>query len=104
MTRRSDLAASIAQPHDPRIRENELDEETAKPSYRRGTPRKVATIALTKANLNVPAAPAVTHVKPAQPAPVREPRPEPMPAPAPTPVPVAARPAPSPATGGFVGW
>jgi ribonuclease E len=87
-----------------RIRENELDEETAKPSYRRGTPRKVATIALTKANLNVPAAPAVTNVKPSQPAPVREPRPEPMPASAPTPVPVAARPAPSPATGGFVGW
>jgi ribonuclease E len=87
-----------------RIRENELDEEVAKPSYRRGTPRKVATIALTKANLNVPAAPAVTNVKPSQPAPVREPRPEPMPAPASTSVPVAARPAPSPATGGFVGW
>ena len=55
-----------------RIRENELGEETSKPSYQRGTPRKLATIALTKANLNVPAAPAVTNVRPAQPAPVRD--------------------------------
>ena len=31
-----------------RIRENELGEETARPSYQRGTPRKLATIALTK--------------------------------------------------------
>jgi ribonuclease E len=59
-----------------RIRENELGEETGKPSYQRGTPRKLATIALTKANLNVPAAPAVTNVRPAQPAPIREPREE----------------------------
>ena len=65
-----------------RLRENELGEESSRPSYQRGTPRKLATIALTKANLNVPAAPAVTHVKPAQPAPVREPREE---------APVAAR-------------
>ena len=57
-----------------RLRENELGEESARPSYQRGTPRKLATISLTKANLNVPAAPAVTHVRPAQPAPVREPR------------------------------
>ncbi|HSR65987.1 MAG TPA: Rne/Rng family ribonuclease [Xanthomonadaceae bacterium] len=83
-----------------RIRENELGEETSKPSYQRGTPRKLATIALTKANLNVPAAPAVTNVKPAQPAPVREPREE---TPAPAPAPIA--PAPQPvATGGLVGW
>ncbi|UNK41453.1 Rne/Rng family ribonuclease [Luteimonas sp. S4-F44] len=88
-----------------RIRENELGEETSRPSYQRGTPRRVATIALSKGNLNVPP-PAVTNVRPAQPAPVREPKPEPAPAPAP--VPVAARapaPAPAPASsGGFVGW
>ncbi|MBD7986498.1 Rne/Rng family ribonuclease [Luteimonas sp. Sa2BVA3] len=87
-----------------RLRANELDEESAKPSYRRGTPRKVATIALTKANLNVPAA-AVTKVQHARPAPVREPRPEPVaapePAPAPAPAPVAA---PLAASGGIVGW
>ncbi|MBP6748971.1 MAG: Rne/Rng family ribonuclease [Xanthomonadaceae bacterium] len=59
-----------------RLRENELGEETAKPSYQRGTPRKLATIALTKANLNVPVAPAVTNVKPARPAPMREDREE----------------------------
>ena len=85
-----------------RLRANELDEESAKPSYRRGTPRKVATIALTKANLNVPAA-AVTKVQHARPAPVREPRPEPVaaPEPAPAPAPVAA---PLAASGGIVGW
>jgi ribonuclease E len=95
-----------------RIRENELGEETAKPSYQRGTPRKLATIALTKANLNVPAAPAVTNVKPARPAPMREDREEPVP------VPAAAAPAPAPGptpafaqaqparreSGGFFGW
>jgi ribonuclease E len=59
-----------------RLRENELGEESSKPSYQRGTPRKLATIALTKANLNVPAVAAVTHVKPSQPAPIREPREE----------------------------
>jgi ribonuclease E len=68
-----------------RIRDNELGEETAKPSYQRGTPRKIATIALTKANLNIPAAPAVTNVKPARPAPLREDREEvPRPAAAPS--------------------
>src|SRR5690606_31596174 len=87
-----------------RLRANELDEEASKPSYRRGTPRKVATIALTKANLNVPAA-AVTKVKHARPAPVREPRPEARaPEPAPAPVAPAPAPAPAPATGGFTGW
>ncbi|WP_082132219.1 Rne/Rng family ribonuclease [Luteimonas sp. FCS-9] len=88
-----------------RIRENELGEETSRPSYQRGTPRRVATIALSKGNLNVPP-PAVTNVRPAQPAPVREPRPEPVPAPAQAPAPVAAPPpppAPAP-SGGFVGW
>jgi len=39
-----------------RLRENELGEEASKPSYQRGTPRKLATIALTRANLNVPVA------------------------------------------------
>ncbi|MBB3343292.1 Rne/Rng family ribonuclease [Luteimonas sp. RC10] len=86
-----------------RIRENELGEETSRPSYQRGTPRRVATIALSKSNLNVPP-PAVTNVRPAQPAPVREPKPEPAPAPAPAPV-AAPAPAPAPASsGGFVGW
>src|SRR5690606_14588995 len=70
-----------------RIRENELGEETSRPSYQRGTPRKLATIALTKANLNVPPAAAVTNVRPAQPAPVRAPREEVETAPAPQPAP-----------------
>ncbi|MDH5833653.1 Rne/Rng family ribonuclease [Luteimonas kalidii] len=84
-----------------RIRENELGEETARPSYQRGTPRKVATIALNKNNLNIPA-PAVTNVRPAQPAPVREPQPEPVAVEAPAPAPVAV--AAPVATGGLMGW
>ncbi|PBJ82171.1 ribonuclease E/G, partial [Lysobacteraceae bacterium NML93-0399] len=86
-----------------RIRENELGEETSRPSYQRGTPRRVATIALNKSNLNVPP-PAVTNVRPSQPAPVREPRPEPVApvaAPAPQPTPAAVAP---PSSGGFIGW
>lgn len=76
-----------------RIRENELGEETSKPSYQRGTPRKLATHALTKAHLNIPPAPAVTNVKPLQPAPLRdEPREEARPAPAPAPIMVAPKP------------
>jgi ribonuclease E len=86
-----------------RLRENELTEETAKPSYQRGTPRRLATIALTKANLNVPAAPVVKNVKPTQPAPLREPRPAP-PAPVPAPAPVAAVPQVAPTSGGLIGW
>src|SRR5690606_20879022 len=66
-----------------RIRENEMGEETARPSYQRGTPRKLNTISLTKSQLNIPPPPAVTKVQPAQPAPLREPRPEPQPQPAP---------------------
>jgi len=75
-----------------RIRENELGEESSKPSYHRGTPRKLPTHSLTKAHLNIPAAPVVTNVKPAQPAPLREPREQQAaaPAPAPAPAPVAA--------------
>ena len=88
-----------------RIRTNELGEESARPSYQRGTPRKLATIALTKDQLNIPK-PAVTKVKPAQPAPVREPKPvvaEPAPQPA---VPAFATPAQAPAaqSGGLLGW
>jgi len=86
-----------------RIRENELGEETARPSYQRGTPRKMATISLTKAQLNIPPAPAVTNVKPSQPAPLRDPKPMPVeaeerPAPVAAPAPVA------PASSGFIGW
>ena len=73
-----------------RLRENEMGEETGKPSYQRGTPRKLATIALTKSNLNVPAQAAVTNVRPAQPAPIREPRVEEA-------VPMAAAPSRAPA-------
>jgi len=84
-----------------RVRENELGEESNKPSYQRGTPRKLATIALTKANLNVPTAPVVKNVKPTQPAPLREPRPEPVQAPATAPAPAFVA---KPASPGFVGW
>jgi ribonuclease E len=80
-----------------RLRENELGEESGKPSYQRGTPRKLPVHALTKAQLNIPPAPAVTHVKHSQPAPVRE-----VVEAAPTPAPVA--PAPAPAAGGVMGW
>ena len=55
-----------------RVRENELGEETSRPSYQRNTPRKLPVHALTKSQLNIPPAPAVTHVKHSQPAPVRE--------------------------------
>ena len=55
-----------------RIREGDQPEDVAKPSYHRGVPRKLEVHALTKAQLNVPAEPAVTHVKPAQMAPARQ--------------------------------
>jgi len=92
-----------------RLRENELGEETAKPSYQRGTPRKLATIALTKANLNVPPPAAVTNVKPSRPAPLREeapaaPAPAPAPAPQPVQTPAFAQPAPAAKSGGLMGW
>ena len=85
-----------------RIRDNELGEESTKPSYQRHTPRKLPTHALTKANLNNAPLPAVTNVRPAQPAPLREPReesprvqqaartPQVAPAPAPVSAPVQA--------------
>jgi len=85
-----------------RVRENELGEETAKPSYQRGTPRKLPVHALTKAQLNIPAAPAVTHVQHSQPAPIREEREPVAAAAAPQPAPVAVA---APASGGgLFGW
>ncbi|WP_374554750.1 ribonuclease E/G [Thermomonas sp.] len=88
-----------------RIRDNEMGEETSKPSYQRGTPRKLNTIALTKAQLNIPP-PAVTKVKPLQPAPLREPKPmpqEPQQAAAPA-FAQAPQPAPAGQGGGVLGW
>ncbi|HYM85489.1 MAG TPA: Rne/Rng family ribonuclease, partial [Pseudoxanthomonas sp.] len=84
-----------------RVRENELGEETSRPSYQRNTPRKLPVHALTKAQLNIPA-PAVTHVKHSQPAPIREEREE-VAAPAPTfaAAPSVAAPV---ASNGVVGW
>ena len=55
-----------------RIRDGEMGEDTGKPSYQRGVPRKLEVHALTKAQMNVPVEPAVTHVKPAQIAPPRQ--------------------------------
>ncbi|HOV95331.1 MAG TPA: Rne/Rng family ribonuclease [Thermomonas sp.] len=88
-----------------RIRSNEMSEETSKPSYQRGTPRKLNTIALTKAQLNVPP-PAVTKVKPIQPAPLRDPKPMPQDSEAAaSPLPTATTAAPQPpATTGVIGW
>ncbi len=83
-----------------RLRDNELGEESGKPSYQRGTPRKLPVHALTKGQLNIPP-PMVTQVKHNSPAPVRE-EVEPVAAPAPAPVAAAA---PAAATsGGVVGW
>jgi ribonuclease E len=55
-----------------RLRDNELGEESGKPSYHRTTPRKLAVHSLTKSHINVPDLPAVTAVRPANPAPVRD--------------------------------
>ena len=55
-----------------RIRDGEMAEDSAKPSYQRGVPRKLEVHSLTKAQMNVPIEPAVTHVKPAQTAPSRQ--------------------------------
>ena len=81
-----------------RLRDNEMGDESGKPSYQRGTPRKLPVHALTKAQLNIPPAPAVTHVKHSQPAPLREIAEEAPPA-----APVATAPA-APAAGGVMGW
>lgn len=55
-----------------RLRENELSEETGKPSYQRNTPRKLPVHALTKSQLNIPPAPAVKSIPPPQLAPTQE--------------------------------
>ena len=81
-----------------RLREGDAIEDNAKPSYHRTTPRKLAVHALTKGQLNVPDLPAVTHVAPSQPAPMREPEPEPALAAA-VPAPVAVAP-----SRGLFGW
>jgi ribonuclease E len=86
-----------------RLRENELGEESIKPSYQRGTPRKLPVHALTKAQLNIPVAPAVTTVKHSQPAPVRQEREAPAPVEA-APAPVAPAAVAVTAPGGVVGW
>jgi ribonuclease E len=54
-----------------RLRENELGEESSRPSYHRTSPRKLELHALTKNQLNIPPAPAVTKVQPVQPMPNR---------------------------------
>lgn len=82
-----------------RLRENELGEESNKPSYQRGTPRKLPVHALTKGQLNIPP-PAVTQVKHTSPAPVRE---EVEPAAA-APAPVVAAPVAQAPSGGVIGW
>ena len=78
-----------------RLRENELGEESSKPSYHRTTPRKLELHALTKNQLNIPPAPAVTKVQPVQPMPNRpvqafEGDVAPAPAPVAAPAPAAA--------------
>jgi ribonuclease E len=59
-----------------RLRENEVAEEAGKPSYHRTTPRKLAVHSLTKSQINVPDLPAVTAVRPLNPAPVLDDEPE----------------------------
>ena len=83
-----------------RLRENELGEDSTRPSYQRGTPRKLPVHALTKGQLNIPP-PAVTQVQHNSPAPVRE---EAELQAAPAPAPVAAPVATPAASGGVVGW
>lgn len=83
-----------------RLRDNELGEESGKPSYQRGTPRKLPVHALTKGQLNIPP-PMVTQVKHNSPAPVRD---EVEPTAAPAPAPVAAVAPAAAASGGVVGW
>jgi ribonuclease E len=84
-----------------RLRENELGEESSKPSYHRTSPRKLELHALTKNQLNIPPAPAVTKVQPVQPMPNRPVETfdgDVAPAPA---APVAAAPAATPQKRGF---
>jgi len=85
-----------------RIRENELGEETSKPSYQRISPRKTEVHALTKANLNIPALPAVTQVQMPTPPPMRSTSGEQEAVPAPVAA-KAAKPA-EKKKGGFFAW
>jgi len=90
----------LTTPHYEVTRLRELGEESSRPSYQRGTPRKLPTIALTKGQVNVPPEAAVTKVQHAQPAPVREVKPVSVPAPK-----TAAEPAQNMVgKGGVIGW
>ena len=82
-----------------RLRDGETGEEVAKPSYHRTSPRKLEVHALTKAQMNVPDLPAVTHVSPSQPAPTREVREEPVAV-----VDAPVRAVAAPASGGLFAW
>ena len=82
-----------------RLRDGETGEEVAKPSYHRTSPRKLEVHALTKAQMNVPDLPAVTHVSPSQPAPTREAREEPLAV-----VDAPVRAVAAPASGGLLAW
>jgi len=73
-----------------RLRENELGEESAKPSYQRTTPRRLERHSLTRAHLNIPDMPAVKAVAPPQRALLREDE-LPLPAEPTAPVPVAPK-------------
>ena len=84
-----------------RIRENELGEESGKPSYQRISPRKTEVHSLTKANLNIPALPAVTAVQMPSPPPMRSTSGEQEAVKAP--VPVAVKPV-QQKKGGFFAW
>ena len=84
-----------------RLRDGETGEEVTKPSYHRTSPRKLEVHALTKAHMNVPDLPAVTHVAPTQPAPLREPREEVVPV---AEAPRALREAPAASSPGLFGW
>jgi ribonuclease E len=84
-----------------RLREGETGDEVSKPSYHRTSPRKLEVHALTKAHINVPDLPAVTHVAPTQPAPIREMREEVAPV---VEAPRALRAAPAAAKPGLFGW
>ena len=50
--------------HVTRLRENELSEESSKPSYQRGVARKLPVQALTKTQLNIPPTPSVRSITP----------------------------------------
>jgi len=77
-----------------RLREHELGDEAVRPSYQRGTARKLPTIALSKSQVNLPPPAAVSNILPPRPAPVHADKVAP-----------SAKPAAAPAaTGGIFGW